>query len=129
VGVKPGWARVNFHFLMSDAEFDFLCEAILFVAEQGRFFLPLYEFELSTGGWRHRSFAQPETRFGLEEALEEPAAPAAGKAPATEAEERELLQGYLEEARRLARELEPAFREARLATTERDLIPFLYCRR
>ena len=48
VGVKPGWARVNFHFLMSDAEFDFLCRAILFVAEQGKYFLPLYRFELAT---------------------------------------------------------------------------------
>jgi selenocysteine lyase/cysteine desulfurase len=133
VGVKPGWTRVNFHFLMSDAEFDFLCDAILFVAEQGKYFLPLYEFELSSGGWWHRSFPQPEAGFGLQEALEPAASdgtPAAtGEAAAAQADERELLQGYLEEARRLARELEPAFREARLDTTERDLIPFVYCRR
>ena len=71
----------------------------LFVAEKGRYFLPLYDFELSTGAWRHRQFAPPEPAFGLEE------------------------------ARRLAGELEPAFRRAALDTTERDLIPFAYCRR
>jgi hypothetical protein len=128
VGVKPGWARVNFHFLMSEAEFDFLCQAILFVAEKGRYFLPLYEFELSTGAWRHRAFRPPEPGFGLEEAL-------AGPAPDGEATagdrgtEEELYRGYLEEAARLARELEPAFRRAALDTTERGLIPFAYCRR
>ena len=74
VGVKPGWARVNFHFLMSDAEFDFLCRAILFVAEKGKYFLPQYEFQLSTGAWKHREFRQPEAGFGLEEALAGPLA-------------------------------------------------------
>jgi hypothetical protein len=129
VGVKPGWARVNFHFLMSDAELDFLCQAILFVAERGRYFLPLYEFDLATGSWRHREFSPPEPGFGLEEAL-------AGRAASVEPglrdsgmEEEQLYRVYLEEARRLARELEPAFRQAALDTTERNLIPFAYCRR
>ncbi len=131
VGVKPGWARVNFHFLMSDAEFDFLCQAILFVAEKGKYFLPQYEFQLSTGAWKHREFRQPEAGFGLEEALAGPLAadpPAAGPPPAASAE-RELFAGYLREADRLARELEPGFLLAQLDTTERDLIPFVYCRR
>jgi selenocysteine lyase/cysteine desulfurase len=124
VGVKPGWARVNFHFLMTDEELDFLCAAILFVAENGKYFLPLYEFELATGSWRHRSFPQPEVNFGLEEALaagpEQPARPAAAEAG--------LYRAYLEEARRQAEALKARFSEADLATTERDLMPFVYAK-
>jgi selenocysteine lyase/cysteine desulfurase len=123
VGVKPGWARVNFHFLMSDAEFDFLCRAILFVAEKGKYFLPQYEFQLSTGAWKHREFRQPEPGFGLEEAGRRSLATLS-----SEAVEQELFAGYLREADRLARELEPGFLLAQLDTTERDLIPFVYCR-
>jgi selenocysteine lyase/cysteine desulfurase len=131
VGVKPGWARVNFHFLMSDTEFDFLCRAILFVAEKGKYFLPQYEFQLSTGAWKHRDFRQPEAGFGLEEALAglSPAGPPPERERAAAAPEQELFAGYLREADRLARELEPGFPLAQLDTTERDLIPFVYCRR
>jgi len=128
VGVKPGWARVNFHFLMSDAEFDFLCQAILFVADKGRYFLPLYDFELATGAWAHRAFTPPQASFGLEEALARPAAPAPPGAAAG-LPEQELYRGYLREAERLARELAPEFRRTRLQTTEKQLIPFAYCRR
>ncbi len=132
VGVKPGWARVNFHFLMTDEELDFLCRAILFVAEQGRYFLPLYEFDLATGAWRHREFSPQEPGFGLEQALAgiapTSAAPSLPAASGGESEQK-LFHRYLEEARKLARELEPAFRQAALDTTERDLIPFVYCRR
>jgi selenocysteine lyase/cysteine desulfurase len=130
VGVKPGWARVNFHFLMSDAEFDFLCRAILFVAEQGKYFLPLYRFELATGAWRHRAFPPPDPGFGLAEALADglPASEAAPQSGEPAAPEQALYDGYLREAERLARELEPEFRRAQLSTTEKDLIPFVYCR-
>jgi selenocysteine lyase/cysteine desulfurase len=130
VGVKPGWARVNFHFLMTDAEFDFLCEAILFVADQGKYFLPLYRFELGTGSWEHREFTPEPVRFGLEEALaegpEREGAEAAEAAPAVPSAEEELYRDYLAEARRLAAGLKSGFREADLLTTERELIPFLY---
>ena len=130
VGVKPGWARVNFHFLMSDAEFDFLCEAIRFVAEHGKYFLPLYDFDLSTGSWRHRGFPLPESQFGLAEALAAGLPSAADDAtPASGVPEQELYRAYLQEARRLAQELEEGFNEAELDTTERDLIPFVFCRR
>ena len=128
--MKPGWARVNFHFLMSDAEFDFLCEAIRFVAEQGKYFLPLYDFELATGTWRHRGFPLPEPQFGLAEALA-PGLPSAADdaTPASGVPEQELYRAYLQEARRLAQELKEGFNEAELDTTERDLIPFVFCRR
>jgi selenocysteine lyase/cysteine desulfurase len=124
IGLKPGWARVNFHFLMTDEEFDFLCAAILFVAESGKYFLPLYEFELASGAWRHRSFPLPEVHFGLEEAL----AGGPGGPPRAAEAEAGAYRGYLKEARRLADELQTRFPEADLATTERDLIPFVYAK-
>ena len=124
IGLKPGWARVNFHFLLSDEEVEFLCSAILFVADNGKYFLPLYEFDLATGAWRHRSFPPPEVRFGLEEAL----AGGRGESARRKAKETGSHRSYLEQARRQAEELKRSFPEAELATTERELIPFLYAK-
>jgi len=53
-GVKPGWARVSFHYLIDDDEFEYLLNAIEFLAEYGQLFLPLYAFDWHTGAWRHR---------------------------------------------------------------------------
>ncbi len=54
-GVKPGWARVNFNYFLSEEVFGFLLDAVLFVAEHGWKLLPHYRFSPSTGEWRHRS--------------------------------------------------------------------------
>jgi selenocysteine lyase/cysteine desulfurase len=53
-GVKPGWARVSFHWLDTAEEVDFLLDAIEFVAERGARFLPLYAFDWRTGAWSWR---------------------------------------------------------------------------
>ncbi|MBL4635917.1 MAG: aminotransferase class V-fold PLP-dependent enzyme [Kofleriaceae bacterium] len=55
-GIKPGWARVNFNYFMSDEEFDYVLDAIDFVATNGWRFLPLYKFCQISGLWRHRSW-------------------------------------------------------------------------
>jgi selenocysteine lyase/cysteine desulfurase len=113
VGLKPGWARVNFHFLHTDAEADFICRAILFVAEHGRAFLPLYRFDLRTGAWRHAEGAQPDN---------------AAIATADKAQDHTaLFDSYLAEAASLAGELDRRFAAVELSTTEQNLIPFLYC--
>jgi len=54
-GVKPGWARVNFNYFLSEEVFSFLLDAVLFVAEHGWKLLPHYRFSPGTGEWRHRS--------------------------------------------------------------------------
>ncbi len=54
-GVKPGWARVSFHYLLTDEELDFILDAVAFVAEHGHRFVRLYEFDWRSGSWRHRS--------------------------------------------------------------------------
>jgi len=77
-----------------------------FVAARGKYFLPLYDFDLSTGSWRHRGFPLPEPQFGPAEALA-PGLPSAADdaTPASGVPEQEL------------------------DTTKRDLIPFVSCRR
>jgi hypothetical protein len=121
-GLKPGWTRVNFHYLLTDEELDFLCEAIEIVAQHGRFFLALYEFDLAGGGWRPRAWRPPTVTFGIEHALAGgggcPEAKGAGGAPAP--------AQVLAEARRLAGQLERDFDESELKSTERDLVPFIY---
>jgi hypothetical protein len=82
LGLRPGWVRVNFHFLMSDEEAEFLIESIRFIADYGRFFLPLYTFDVRTGAWTYRggcscdpvtrasSSAVPGTAVGGRRAIE-----------------------------------------------------------
>ena len=130
VGLRPGWVRVNFHYLMTDEEFDFLCRAILFVANHGRDFLPLYEFDVRSGGWRYRADAQSaaagdsDESYGLAAALSDVADRPAGE-PETSAPA-ECHTRYLAEAALLAERLRCEHGTVRLKTTERDLIPFVY---
>src|SRR5205085_9832236 len=43
-GIKPGWVRVNFNYFLSDAQFEFLLDAIHMIADHGWKLLPDYEF-------------------------------------------------------------------------------------
>lgn len=52
-GIKPGWTRVNFHYSMSESEFQFVVKAVAFVARHGAKFLGDYNFDVKTGLWRH----------------------------------------------------------------------------
>ena len=123
VGLKPGWARVNFHFLHTDLEVQFICQCIRFVADHGKKFLPLYSFDIRSGAWRYRDFVPPRIPFGL-----------AGKLTAEPVrryrDERpdlvRLFAEYLDEARRLAETFGARWSEEDLKTTEKDLIPFVY---
>ena len=54
-GIKPGWVRVNFNYFISESVFEFILEAVEFVAEHGWKLLPDYSFDPPTGLWRHRS--------------------------------------------------------------------------
>jgi len=125
LGLKPGWARLSLHYLMSDEEVAFVCRAVRFVAEWGKYFLPLYSFDLHTGVWQHRCVPDEPVRLALEDALalrrEEPGC----EQPVAEAEARHHC--YLEEALALGRELKRRFRNTPFPTTQADLIPFVYC--
>jgi len=69
-GIKPGWCRVGFHFVMDDAEADYIIDAVSFVAEHGHRFLPLYDFDVRTGLWACRDFTESFQAFALADALQ-----------------------------------------------------------
>ena len=117
VGLKPGWARINFHFLHTEEEVDFILRAILFVADHGVDLLPLYAFDIHTGAWRHRqaaAFDGSGTRErGAGEAEEGPALA-------------RLFDSYLAEAERLAASLRASPGGRKLVTTQEGPVPFVY---
>ncbi len=125
LGLKPGWARLGFHFLMSDEEVDFICQAVRFISEQGKVFLPLYAFDIHTGNWRHRKYSQEVEPIGLEQALS--AEGGLKKRQTEKGQLRGLHASYLKEARALAEKLQSRYNRGRCRTTQRDLIPFIYC--
>jgi selenocysteine lyase/cysteine desulfurase len=53
-GIKPGWVRVNLNYFISEVTFQFLLDAIHFVAEHGWKFLPHYKLDLQSGRWVHK---------------------------------------------------------------------------
>ncbi len=101
-GIKPGWCRVGFHYSMDDAEANYLIEAVLFVAEHGHLFIPLYHFALGSGTWTHAKSRAQYEHLSLEAALRagrvEPTARSA-------AERTRLYEQFLDDARLRARAL------------------------
>ena len=56
-GIKPGWARINFNYFISEETFEFILDAVEFIADNGWRFLPQYQFCTQSGLWNHRSWA------------------------------------------------------------------------
>jgi selenocysteine lyase/cysteine desulfurase len=159
LGLRPGWVRVNFHYLMTDEECDYLISAIRFVADHGHEFLPLYAFDVCTGSWTLRRPLGAETaesdktgtahsgpdddegcldferdsRFGLDEAFAldgDSFLRATGKhASGARVDEAAVHEAYLREAERLLAEVRTEHPHPRLRSTLKDLIPFVYCAR
>ena len=60
IGLKPGWCRINYHYLFSKIEFEFITKAIQFIADKGFTFISEYIFDFQTGEWQHRRFKDNE---------------------------------------------------------------------
>ncbi|MFF5187305.1 aminotransferase class V-fold PLP-dependent enzyme [Streptomyces sp. NPDC000345] len=56
-GIKPGWARVNFNYFISDTVRDYLIDAVDLIARYGHRLLPDYRFDPHTGQWHHHAGA------------------------------------------------------------------------
>jgi selenocysteine lyase/cysteine desulfurase len=52
-GIKPGWCRIGFHYVMDEADVDFITQAVEFIAENGELLLPWYDFCLKQACWKH----------------------------------------------------------------------------
>ena len=50
-GVKPGWARINLHYVFTEKDVKFLINAIDFIAEHGDKFLFEYKFDIKSADW------------------------------------------------------------------------------
>ncbi|MEJ2383017.1 MAG: aminotransferase class V-fold PLP-dependent enzyme [Xanthomonadales bacterium] len=101
-GIKPGWCRISLHYAMDDIEVGYILDAIDFVAAQGHRFLPLYNFDMRTGAWLHKSDSVELEGFSLDAALRCEGA----RARALSVGERtHLYRAYLDEAAHLAGDL------------------------
>jgi len=101
-GMKPGWCRVGLHWVMDDAEANYVIDAVHFIAEHGKKFLSLYDFDLCSGTWSHRESTIELPKFSLESALgNEQEEPANLSLPLR----RQLYDHYMVEARRWAERL------------------------
>ena len=102
-GTKPGWARVNFHYTMSESTVDYIIEAVDLVGSYGHRLLADYRFDPYTAHWRHRrcTAAAPRRLDGLlQSALDgvTTAPPVSSPLP-VHVVERSLAEGYLSQAR------------------------------
>jgi selenocysteine lyase/cysteine desulfurase len=68
-GMKPGWCRVGLHWVIDDAEADYVIDAVLFIARHGHLFLSLYDFDLCSGTWTHKHESLALQTFSLDAAL------------------------------------------------------------
>jgi len=132
-GIKPGWVRLNFHYLMTDDEFDFLCDAVEFVARHGRYFLQEYRFDPVGGAWNHRDDADEIDGFGIGEALlhrtgggDDPESLLLDTGHGRSIETMPVQRRYLDEAMERAYQLATTFHEEDLKETDRRFIPFWY---
>jgi len=117
-GLKPGWARVGFHYSMDDAEADFVADAVLFVAEHGARFLPLYTFDVESGAWCHLEGRTEPLGYGLATALQ---ATPSEPAPLSVEDRQQVYRDTLQEAHELAESLEMPALGARIDGQYADL--------
>lgn len=97
-GIKPGWVRVNFNYFIPEPVFEFIIEAVNMVANEGWKLLPFYDFNPSTGEWRHRD-GRPEPKMRLHDVKYAEGQMQYRARHATEPEW--VLQTYLEEAKKV----------------------------
>jgi selenocysteine lyase/cysteine desulfurase len=102
-GIKPGWVRVNFNYFCEEEVFEFLVEAVRFVADHGWKLLQLYDFEVETGLWRH-SGSRAQGTMRLEDLSY--ASGTLDYRSVRLTEPLSALGGYLERAREIAAEIE-----------------------
>lgn len=122
-GIKPGWVRLNFHYLMSDEDFAFVCDAVEFVARYGALFLADYRFDLESGAWWHLEEQSGETSLSIAAAL---ALPETDPPPVSDEERQVIRARYLREAEERAAVLSQGRSSTPLHTTTAELIPFVY---
>jgi selenocysteine lyase/cysteine desulfurase len=101
-GMKPGWCRVGLHWVMDDAEANYIIDAVHFVATYGSAFVDQYDFDLSTGTWTNKKVAEELQRFSLDDAISDTKGEPATLSKSLRSQ---LYDHYMTEARRWAERL------------------------
>ncbi len=52
-GIRVGWVYLNLHYILSELDIDYICDAVDFIAKHGYLFIQYYEFDVVTGEWVH----------------------------------------------------------------------------
>lgn len=123
-GIKPGWVRLNLHYVLDENEVNYLIAAVKFVIEQGHKFLPLYGFNIRNGEWTHHDCKErADINLDIERVFspEKFVHSQPGNAE-------ELYKTALEEAYRLAAELPDEF-ETMNFEAELDELMYFYVSR
>lgn len=94
-GIKPGWVRVNLHYVFTEADVRFIINAIEFIAEYGDRFLNIYKFSSKTAEWKHKEYVEKSIKFDLFSDFD---IECIGKNENIE----NLRSGYFEEAKKIA---------------------------
>ena len=119
-GAKPGWVRVSFHFLMSDAEVEHILRSVNWLGNHGWMLLPQYRFDAVSGRWTHRDSRQAGDGTGCAHFAEDLlAGPGTDKGARSMPEA--MLERHLEDAEALRRH-PPATGE--LPARGTDQLPF-----
>ncbi len=102
-GIKPGWVRVNFNYFCSEAEINYILEAVNFIATHGWKLLPQYDFHADSGLWHHGD-REPEAIHDLKDLHFEGAR--CRHSSSFQSEPETALPGYLEAAQSLVAHIE-----------------------
>ena len=98
-GIKPSFVRLSFDYFISETVFEYLVDAVRFVADEGARFLPLYRFNERSGLWHHREGARQAPLSLDDVSYESGQLTSPGAVPVVS---ESALAGYLAEAHRLA---------------------------
>ena len=99
LGIKPGWSRLSFNYFITDADCDYLIEAVDLLASHGHRLLGDYRFDPRSGHWRHHR-APPDPEPSLTELLDGAGGLRPGAGPGPGGTE-EVLAAQLGQARTL----------------------------
>jgi selenocysteine lyase/cysteine desulfurase len=101
-GIKPGWCRVSMHYVLDDLVVDYLLACVDFVAQHGRLFLRLYDFNVYDGSWNKKDAPCCLQKFSLEAAL---SASTTDETPMSLEQREACYRSFLNTAMKLATEL------------------------
>jgi selenocysteine lyase/cysteine desulfurase len=99
-GIKLGFVRLSFGYYITETVFQYILDAVHFLAEHAWKFLPLYRFDPVSGLWRHANGPR-RPQPSLDELL-------SGRVRTRRTASESVLPGFLAEARRLVAEIEAA---------------------